>query len=233
MARNKERPVARRARESATSAQGGSRQALLIGAGALVLLVVLAAAWLGRDKGTAALDLSDIPQQGTTLGNPDAPLLIREFTDYSCPTCKRAAESLVPQIIERYVRSGQARLEVIPVSLVHPPDSTYAAMAALCAAEQNQIWAYQEQLFEAQGVRRFDPTTLANLGSGLDLDAATFQNCVASGKYQRQVEANNELFQSSGAQGTPTFLIGDQAFSGIPEWAQVQGLIDSQLTPTP
>ena len=73
--------------------------------------------------------LAGIPQDGTSLGDPKAPVVLTEFADLQCPFCRDYALNVLPQIIERYVRTGKLRLE-LRLRAFLGPDSDAAARAA-------------------------------------------------------------------------------------------------------
>lgn len=208
-----------------------SRPLLLIGGIALAVLLLLGAVWLGRGSGGGVGEggYADIPQEGVFLGSADAPLLIRDFSDFSCPHCKTAATQTLPPVIDEYVRTGQARIEFIPIAIVDPTGSAYAAMGSLCAADQEQFWPFQERLFQIQGQQRYDASTLSSVANSLGMNVNTFQNCLASNKYLRQVQANAEEFRAVGGTGTPTFIIGNQLVSGAVPFDDMKTVIDAQL----
>ena len=80
------------------------------------------------------------------LGEPDAPLTIIIYEDYSCPNCKRFFETVEPVLIERYISSGKLRLEIYPVAIVNP-QSLPGAAAVYCAAEQGYFWEFRKVVF--------------------------------------------------------------------------------------
>ena len=53
-----------------------------------------------------------MPQDGLTLGRPDAPATVVEFIDVKCPFCKEFAIEDGPDLVRDLVRSGRASLEL-------------------------------------------------------------------------------------------------------------------------
>lgn len=94
-----------------------------------------------------------IEQSGNELGSPDAPVTISIFTDVQCPECGEYQLEVVPELIERYVRPGDARLELRHFS-IGSRQTTAAALAATAAGEQGVQWQYaQIAVGNIEGVR--------------------------------------------------------------------------------
>ncbi len=55
--------------------------------------------------------LAGIPQNGMVLGKPGAKASVLEFADLQCPFCKGYSEEVLPQVIERRVRNGEAKID--------------------------------------------------------------------------------------------------------------------------
>ncbi len=85
-----------------------------------------------------------------TLGEDTAPVLMVEFSDYTCPFCKRFADDTKPAIIEQYVDAGIVQFVRKDFITVGGPVGALAAQAALCAGEQGQYWEYHALLTERQ-----------------------------------------------------------------------------------
>jgi protein-disulfide isomerase len=94
-----------------------------------------------------------------------------------------------------------------PLHSVHP-QAGKAAEAAQCAFEQDGFWGYHDLLFEKQndwsgvGVSKFKEYAV-----DLDLDSAQFDDCLDSGKYRSEVEADLQEGQHFGVTGTPGFIV--------------------------
>src|SRR3954449_5462660 len=56
--------------------------------------------------------LAGIPQRGTTLGEPAAPVTLVEIADAQCPFCRHFALYELPHVIQDQVRRGRLRIEL-------------------------------------------------------------------------------------------------------------------------
>jgi len=82
------------------------------------------------------------------MGPPDAKVQIVVYNDFQCPHCYDLHQGAEAEIIERYVKTGQAHLEVRQFAVMGP-ESARAAEAALCAADQGRFWEYRDAVFSA------------------------------------------------------------------------------------
>ena len=87
-------------------------------------------------------------------GNPDAPISIKEFSDYLCPFCARHFGQTWPRLRETYVLTGRARyvFSDFPIPSLHPT-ATQGHVAIRCVGEQGAalFWAMHDDLFASQG----------------------------------------------------------------------------------
>ncbi len=104
------------------------------------------------DYPNVAQMLNGIPQNGQVLGDAKAPIGIIEYMDYKCPVCGAASHNLVPLLIQDYVRTGKATIELRPVHIIQPGNqSETAALAGLATAPQNRMWYFTELVLRNQG----------------------------------------------------------------------------------
>ena len=92
--------------------------------------------------------------------------------------------------------------------------SPKAAEAAQCAYDQGKFWEYHDLLFArapALGV-----SDLKAYAAELGLDTAQFNQCLESGKHRETVRRDWRDAEAHGFQGTPSFLINNQALIGPP-----------------
>jgi protein-disulfide isomerase len=205
----------------------------IIGGGVLVLLLLLVGGLLWVGLGGSPTIETAIPEQegqvdGTFLGSAEAPVVVKDFSDFRCPHCKDASTILIPKIIENYVKAGQVRLEFIPV-FVTGEEALYAGQASYCAAAQNKFWPYHDKLFQRQGRDQFNIANLTSFATDLGIEEQEFRDCILSGKYAQQMQDNNAEFQRSGGTGTPTFMVGDELVGGAVAFDEMKKIIEGQL----
>ncbi|MCB0873399.1 MAG: thioredoxin domain-containing protein [Actinobacteria bacterium] len=174
---------------------------------------------LGGSATEVATLLKDIPQNGAVLGNPDAPVTIVEFVDFKCPVCAAASEDLVPKIIDRYVKPGDAKLELRPILLgaeanqgtsVLGADSEIGALGALAIADQNLMWNYAEVLFRNQGNENdswLNRDLVRSVVGAVGADTAKWDTEYDGNGVVERLLANNDAATAAQYQGTPHFQV--------------------------
>lgn len=228
----RERRAAQRAerqeRERAEAAKARQRRRLFTLGGVAALAVAIVAVILiatgGGDDGperragesvagandTNAL-FAGIPQRGAELGDPRAPITLIEFGDLQCPYCKDASDSIIPSVVENYVRDGRVKIIFRDVAFLGT-DSTRAAQMAAAAGQQDKLWEFTHLFYTNQGAENTGYVTdeflreIAGGVRGLDVERALADR--ASADVQRAItDAQNE-WQGYGLQGTPSFVVG-------------------------
>ena len=175
-------------------------------------------------------------------GDPEAPVIMIEFSDYQCPYCARHFVQTEPAITEKYVRSGSVRavFNDFPLEQLHPsaPD---AHAAGICVADQGSAavyWKMHGELFrssEEWGNAADPQTVFARLAeeAGADMDA--FADCVEGEAGIDAVDQRVIYAQRRGLNGTPSFQfvrIADGALfqvEGAQPFEQFEALIDAIL----
>ena len=102
-------------------AERRKRLLTLGGVGGLALLVVLAFIIYSSRSDTVSASNEPItvptlygdtvPMNGTTIGDPNATVVLQEWGDYQCPGCGQFARTSEQQIIDEYVKTGKIRFE--------------------------------------------------------------------------------------------------------------------------
>jgi protein-disulfide isomerase len=162
-------------------------------------------------------------------GDPDAPITIIEFSDFKCGFCGRFATETSPQLEEAYIESGVVRFGYQSIAILSE-ESVHAAEAGECAADQEAFWPYHDLLFAqlAQGNGNFSRENLKQFAADLDLDTATFNECLDSGKYTDLIRDQTMDARSIGIQSTPTFLINGRPFIGAQPFEAFQQVIEAE-----
>lgn len=151
-----------------------------------------------------------------SLGNPDAPVTIVEYSDFLCPYCSKGART-VNSIVEE--SDGKVR-----VVFKHSPRNQNAYRLALmyeAVAEQDRdkAWEFGERLFESQQqvFENGEPFVMGIL-EDLGIDVQRLKKDMTSEKLKARVRADSEEGAGFGVTGTPTFLINGVKVEGaVPE----------------
>ncbi len=165
------------------------------------------------------------------LGNPAAAVVIREYADFQCPSCRAFFRGIEPRIREIYVDTGRARIEWHDFAWIGP-ESRDAANAARCAQAQDRFWDFHDLLYERQAgenLGAFSKARLKAFGRELGLDTAAFDACVDSGTYAGTVTADFGDVRGLGMTGTPTFMIGSRRIVGAQPFEVFAAAIDAEL----
>jgi protein-disulfide isomerase len=153
-----------------------------------------------------------------SMGEADAPVVITVFSDYQCPACTAVEAQVMPDLIARYVETGQARLvfREFPLPSLHP-NAEKAAEAAVCAGEQGKYWEMHDELFASQDAwtEEADPSAgLKSLAASVGLDEGAFAECLDSGEASPVVQAEVKAGEMMGVNATPYFFVGDLEIRG-------------------
>lgn len=151
----------------------------------------------------ASVDIRNLPIKGS----PKARVVLIEFSDYTCPYCRRHATEVAPRIDEEFVATGHIRRIFATNPLPHNTNGHFLAIAAHCAGEQDRFWQMSESLFRVSVASRSE---VLKLGEKTVPDMNTFETCVAEKSRQsaapieRVAATAKELLLTS----TPSFAIG-------------------------
>lgn len=176
---------------------------------------------LRSQQGQIRLEVSE--DDDAVLGPEIAPITIIEFSDFRCPFCKRwHNESLTP-LLERY--PDQIRLIYRDFPVV---GGFEAALAAECAGEQGDYYAYHDLLFSGE-FEDLSFEAFTAYAEQLGLDSDLLSSCVEAGTYTDEVEADARYAASLGVTGTPTFFINGIPLVGAQPIDAFIQIIDSEL----
>jgi protein-disulfide isomerase len=157
-------------------------------------------------------------------GNPKAPVMIVEFSDYQCPYCHQV-EATLNEVLAQYGDKVSLAYRDFPLTAIHS-QAEIAAEASRCALEQGRFWEYHDQLFAAS---KLDKDTLVEYARNLKLDDKQFGSCLTSEKYKAEIEKDSEEGKKVGVQGTPGFFINGVTLSGAQPQDAFTRLIDDEL----
>ena len=158
-------------------------------------------------------------------GSEKAPVTIVKFEDFECPFCKTVQPTLAA-VLKKY--EGKVRLvhKDLPLEQIHP-QAQLAAEAARCAGEQGKFWDYHDALYGNSP--KLGAGELKSYAKQVGLNAAPFDQCLASGKYKAAVQKDLAEGAQLGVTGTPSFFINGREISGALPVESFAAIIDEEL----
>lgn len=182
---------------------------------------------------------TEIPRetvQSNTMGKPDAPVHIIEYSDFQCPYCRMFWSDTEPQLIEEYVNTGKVYFEYRSLGEFIGQESAWAAEGAYCAGDQGKFWEFHDMLFTNQtgeNVGDFSKENLIRYAEALGMNTQDFESCINSEKYKAKVEQDAKQAGADGVNATPTFLINGVKMEGAQPFSILKELIEKALTQNP
>jgi protein-disulfide isomerase len=227
--------VSRRAERRLHEQRAAKQRRLYFFGGAVAVAIVVAVILIlvNRDDGnssfpavvSAASTNANIPFDGTTLGDPNAPVTVVEYGDYQCPGCAQFAANDQQKLIDDYVATGKVKFEfhAFPfldrklslnadgtVSSSGDGESIRAAEASLCAVDQNAFWPYHDTMYtnhNGENEGAYSESRLLDMAAVIGLDRDAFASCLDAGTHKADVETLYAESNQAGVQQTPSFAI--------------------------
>jgi protein-disulfide isomerase len=182
--------------------------------------------------GAALVSLSakGIPQGVTPegyafKGNPDAKVVIEDFSDYQCPHCGTFATVVGPRLEEEFIKTGRVKFILRDFQFLdrqasgqpHPMGESHrAAHATHCAKDQGKFWEMHDIIFSNQGKTgnkgAFSDANLAGFATTIGLNVDQFNTCMKNnaGEINKIIDRSMNDAKGKQVQGTPTFFVNDR-----------------------
>ena len=184
-----------------------------------------------------AANIADVSLANTPfIGDPAAPAVMAYWFDYQCPFCRQVELTVMPKLIEDYVKPGKLRIYFKDFQFLGP-DSTAAALAARAVweAAPDKFYDWHHAMFENQDDEN------AGWGTAEDIDALTatipgidagkIRELIATrgAEYQRAIDDALAEGSTMGINGTPGTIIRSHLISGAAAYAEFRGAVDDAL----
>jgi protein-disulfide isomerase len=238
--KKKDAQQARLEREAAerAAAERGKRLKLLGGAAAVIVVILVVVFASGAFKDTSGgagekdiatpdggkvtlkgIDetnalIKGLPQDGTLLGKPDAPVTILEFADLKCPACQQYEVTQQKKTVDDLVRTGKANLRIQLINIIDPGQGTTDGARARVAANNliasDKFWPFLSTVYYNQGLENDTWATEKRLkeiaagAPGVGADALNTRETPASRSAAAEAD---KLSEQLGVQGTPSFYV--------------------------
>ena len=171
---------------------------------------------------TQELSIGDSP----VLGSENAPVIIYEFSDFSCPFCQAVEganpsienalkssspewEAPMPLIKDNYVKTGKVKIVFKYFPGHGEAEAAHAVAFGLNKQNPELFWKFAEKAYA-------DQNNLNNVGKMIEIaislgaDPKNLTDYIDSGKYTSQIKADISMGKSKNIKGTPTFFINEK-----------------------
>jgi len=177
-----------------------------------VVLIILAVVLIVA----TVLVITNLPKKGSTfasesgmsVGDPNAPVKVIEFSNYTCSHCKTFALNQAPDFIKNYVDTGKVYYTAYPFPW-NEQDITYnASLAAYCAADQNVYYAYKDLIFsKVVGPSDLSDEKILDYAKLAGADISKFETCLNDPLLADRMADTKDLAASYKVEGTPSFIV--------------------------
>ncbi|MHB1223385.1 MAG: DsbA family protein, partial [Gemmatimonadaceae bacterium] len=179
----------------------------------------------------------DVSGVGHDIGDPAAPIVIVELSDFGCQYCASHALETLPALEREFVATGKVYYKHVPFVLGMFPNADRAARAAECAGEQDRFWQMHDSVFvhQKEWKRGSDADgLLSSLARDVVPDGEKWAACYAAGRQDGRTTASNSVAARLRVRATPTFFINGQMVEGaLPLDVLRQGLNAMLADPRP
>lgn len=152
------------------------------------------------------------------IGDPNAPIQIAEFADFSCPAC-RDYEETINRVIKDFVRNGDMAFYFYPLPAnSRDPYASNAARAAMCAVEQGGFWELHDEIFRihrAESYASFTLDRLEKMANDVGINGRELRTCMNSNRPEAAIVASGRVAAELGVSATPTMMY---RFPGQARW---------------
>lgn len=195
------------------------------------------------EQTTPEISVEPINEADHVRGNPNAPIVLVEYSDFDCPFCKRFHEEVLNPLINEYGPDGKLAwvYRHLPLESLHP-NAPKIAEASECVAElagNDAFWKFSDLIFtERDQNEPTDPSRLTEFAEMAGADGGQFELCLNSGKHAQAVtDSIQEAIAANGGTnrlGTPFTLVfvGNEYVGpivGAQPYASVKNNIDQIL----
>jgi protein-disulfide isomerase len=157
------------------------------------------------------VDMKPVSNDDHILGNPNADVIIVEYSDTECPYCK-VFHSTLRRVMDEYGKGGRVAwvYRHFPIDSLHPK-ARKEAEATECANELggvSKFWEYTNMIYATTNSNNsLDPAELPKIAKSVGLDVTKFNACLSSGKYAAKVEEQYQDAVKAGGRGTPNTIL--------------------------
>lgn len=159
------------------------------------------------------IDIRPVTNDDHILGNPNADIIVIEYSDFECPFCQQFHPTM-SRIISEYGKNGRVAwvYRHFPIAEIHP-NSTFAAVASECVAQtagNEKFWEFSSLVFQ-EAPESLAPEALKFIAETIGVDGDKYESCIllddGSEKVERDLKDGLAIYENDSNFGTPYSII--------------------------
>jgi protein-disulfide isomerase len=161
-------------------------------------------------------------------GSSNAPVVIQEFSSFTCGFCSRFHREFYPELLEKYVDTGKVKI----VYRNYPLDNVALATSMLgLSLPKEKYFDYLQFAYLNQNNLINDPlNTLYKWGRIAGLDKQKVDSILSDENLMNEIKFDKEKIQKNkDLKGTPLIIVGNKRFNGLPDKKEFFAEIEKQL----
>ncbi len=168
------------------------------------------------------------------LGNADAKVTIKEYSDFQCPYCASFFNKTLPSIVDNYIKTGDVKVVFRDFPLSGHANAVPSAIATHCAGAQDNYWYMHDLIFDTQSdwsrLERTEAEAIfLSYAKELGLDTNKFSACQVSDTYNDLIQGGFQEGVAAGVDGTPGFDIEGELLVGAQPYAKFDQILKTKL----
>lgn len=189
-------------------------------------------------QAAAKVEVAPVTDKDHIRGNPNAPIMVVEYSDFDCPFCKQF-DATMQQIMSTYGKDGKVAwvYRHFPLTQLHP-NAKKLAEASECVASiggNDAFWKFSDLIFGERDVNaQTDLKRLPEFAEKAGVSKDAFTQCYNSGKFSAAIDDATAAGVKAGVTGTPHSILiaGDQQgpIDGAQPYEVVKQMIDTLLS---
>jgi len=177
---------------------------------------------IANNESISEVAIRPVSKDDHILGNPDAEIIIIEYSDFECPFCGRFHPTM-KKVMDEFGKDGQVAwvYRHMPLDQIHKL-ARPSSEASECVADiggNDKFWEFSEKVFDGQP-NSLTTKALKDVAVEIGIDGEKYDSCVADRTFKDKVEADYQdgllLAKNDPDFGTPYSLITTKSGDQIP-----------------
>ncbi|MGO9134472.1 MAG: DsbA family protein [Methylovirgula sp.] len=164
-----------------------------------------------------------VSQIQEVVGNPNGKYTLVEFFDYNCGYCKKTLGD-VARLMKEYP-DLRVILKDYPILSEKSVEAAGIALALRKQFTDAKFWEFHQRLLSMRGPVGRDEALGVAKDLGADMDRLVKD--AAAPEIKKGLEENDKLGQQLALNGTPSFILGDEAIVGAVGYDAMRGKLDN------